>query len=96
MGMCNVPTPDYTSRCIVSQSIASEAEVAKDMYKTEAVNQKESLGDLYSDRNRPQLVYRHAVDADVENVFYLINKEFINSWRKFIRYENRCDRYAYS
>ncbi|KAL6952088.1 hypothetical protein U1Q18_052080, partial [Sarracenia purpurea var. burkii] len=37
------------------------------MYKTEAVNQKESLGDLYSDRNRPQLVYRHAVDADVEN-----------------------------
>ncbi|XP_065220051.1 ubiquitin carboxyl-terminal hydrolase 48-like isoform X2 [Planococcus citri] len=71
--------------CGLCKSIASEAEVAKDMYKTEAVNQKESLNDLYLDRNRPLLDYRHPVDADVENVFYIINKEFINSWRKFIR-----------
>ncbi len=52
------------------------------MYKTEAMNQKERLLELYLDRNRPQF---KSDKIERENVFYAINKEFISSWRKFIR-----------
>lgn len=67
----------------VFQSLASEDEVAKDMYKDKAIKQKECLSELYSDRNRPQL---GAEKNEPDTVFFVVNKEFISSWRKFIRY----------
>lgn len=62
------------------QLATEKAQEQKLLHKTLATEQKRQLLDLYADRNRPSW------DSDATSQLFLLNKKFLNEWRKFIRY----------
>ncbi|KAJ9575791.1 hypothetical protein L9F63_007332, partial [Diploptera punctata] len=72
------------SRC---QDLATEGKAARDMHRQAAVLQKEKLQDLYFDRNRMTFSCLSSIQKQKQpqdQVFHLVSREFINSWRRFI------------
>lgn len=66
-----------------------QGKAARDVYRQMAAVQKDSLLDLYYDRNRMVLSQPAALQQrqrQLSNqVFHLVSRDFIDSWRRFIR-----------
>lgn len=45
------------------------------------MEEKENLIDLYHERSRPSL----PDDIEYDCMFYIVNKEFYASWRRFVK-----------
>ncbi|KAF6207591.1 hypothetical protein GE061_016038 [Apolygus lucorum] len=72
--------PRDSEPCTTCQSLASEGEVTKFLYKQQAQTQRELLSSLISNRGRPKLI---------SGTYHVVSvPEFLNPWRKFIKKGN--------
>ena len=70
------------------KNLATEGKATRDMYRQTAILQKEKLLDLYFDRNRVSFSSQPSIQKQKQpqdQVFHLVSREFINSWRRFIK-----------
>jgi len=71
------------------KNLVMQGKAARDVYRQMAAVQKDSLLDLYYDRNRIALSQSAALQQrqrQLSNqVLYLVPRDFVDSWRKFIR-----------
>lgn len=72
-----------------------QGKAARDVYRQMAAVQKDSLLDLYYDRNRVPLSNSAALQQrqrQLSNqILHLVSRDFIDIWRRFIRDPNRRD-----
>ncbi|XP_014249269.1 ubiquitin carboxyl-terminal hydrolase 48-like isoform X1 [Cimex lectularius] len=69
--------------CSQCQSLASEGQAIKDLYKQQALSQKELLPGLLFRRNRPKLS---------AGTFHVVSvSEFLKPWRRFVRDAGRME-----
>ncbi|XP_021932449.1 ubiquitin carboxyl-terminal hydrolase 48-like isoform X3 [Zootermopsis nevadensis] len=80
--------------CISCQNLLTQGKAARDIYRQTAAIQKDSLMDLYYDRNRVSLGSPASLQRQKQfpnQVLHLVSRDFIDSWRKFLRDPNRRD-----
>jgi len=74
---------------MLPKNLVMQGKAARDVYRQMATVQKDSLLDLYYDRNRIALSQSAALQQrqrQLSNqVLHLVSRDFIDSWRRFIR-----------
>ncbi|GFG35467.1 hypothetical protein Cfor_09123, partial [Coptotermes formosanus] len=89
------PFKQDATPCVSCQNLVMQGKAARDVCRQMATLQKESLLDLYYDRNRIPLSNSAALQQrqrQLSNqVLHLVSRDFIDSWRRFIRDPNRRD-----
>lgn len=74
---------------MLPKNLVMQGKAARDVCRQMAAVQKDSLLDLYYDRNRIALSQSAALQQrqrQLSNqVLYLLSRDFIDSWRRFIR-----------
>ncbi|XP_014681715.1 PREDICTED: ubiquitin carboxyl-terminal hydrolase 48-like [Priapulus caudatus] len=74
--------PEFSASAPVCEKClrtCEEAQEQKAVHRTKATEQKQLLSDLYADRNRPSW------DSTTTNQLYLVSRDFVNEWRRFIK-----------
>ncbi|XP_069703026.1 ubiquitin carboxyl-terminal hydrolase 48-like isoform X2 [Periplaneta americana] len=82
------PFKQDDSPCSCCQNLATQGKAARDVYRQTAAVQKDSLMDLYYDRNRISIGTSASLQRQkqpINHVLHLVSREFIDSWRRFIR-----------
>ncbi|XP_066597829.1 ubiquitin carboxyl-terminal hydrolase 48-like isoform X2 [Prorops nasuta] len=74
--------PIGSASCVVCEEKMEFAQKAKKDDKIKAKQMKDDLPDLYYARNRSKISF----SIDPDEVFYIIDKGFLDRWRYFIRY----------
>ncbi|PNF30007.1 hypothetical protein B7P43_G06214 [Cryptotermes secundus] len=74
--------------CISCQNLVTQGKAARDVYRQTAALQKDSLLDLYYDRNRVPLGNSASLQRQKQfpnQVLHLVSRDFIDVWRRFLR-----------
>ncbi|XP_023711223.1 ubiquitin carboxyl-terminal hydrolase 48 isoform X4 [Cryptotermes secundus] len=81
--------------CISCQNLVTQGKAARDVYRQTAALQKDSLLDLYYDRNRVPLGNSASLQRQKQfpnQVLHLVSRDFIDVWRRFLSFRDsiRC------
>jgi hypothetical protein len=73
---------------VFPKNLVTQGKAARDVYRQTAATQKDSLLDLYYDRNRVPLGNSASLQRQKQfpdQVLHLVSKDFIDVWRRFVR-----------